>query len=113
MQKAVTALKARSVKRAPVETVTLKHLAMNDFENARTNTAIKLDERMLHELELQAFEKGVEDGHAGARYVAITDVNDYRLDLARKVNVDLAINVKHDSIRTAHSPPTSSATSAR
>jgi hypothetical protein len=30
--------------------VTLKHMAMNDFENARTNTAIKLDERMLHEL---------------------------------------------------------------
>jgi beta-glucosidase len=34
--------------------VTLKHLAMNDFENSRTNTAIKLDERSLHELELQA-----------------------------------------------------------
>jgi hypothetical protein len=33
-------------------------MAMNDFENSRTNTAIKLDERMLHELELQAFEKG-------------------------------------------------------
>src|SRR2546422_11271045 len=46
--------------------VTLKHLAMNDFENARTNTAIMLDERMLHELELQAFERGIEDGHAGA-----------------------------------------------
>src|SRR3954451_9478345 len=39
---------------------TLKHLAMNDFENSRTNTAIKLDERMLHELELQAFEKGIQ-----------------------------------------------------
>src|SRR5512140_1844563 len=34
--------------------------------------------------------------HAGARYVVITDVNDYRLDLARKVKVDLAINVKND-----------------
>jgi threonine 3-dehydrogenase len=35
--------------------------------------------------------------HAGARYVVITDVNDYRLDLARKVKVDLAINVKNDA----------------
>src|SRR6202050_3035807 len=35
--------------------------------------------------------------HAGARYVVVTDVNDYRLDLARKVKVDLALNVKHDS----------------
>jgi beta-glucosidase len=46
--------------------VTLKHMAMNDFENARTNTAVELDERMLHELELQAFEKGIEEGHAGS-----------------------------------------------
>ena len=52
--------------------VTLKHLAMNDFENARTNTAIMLDERMLHELELQAFERGIEDGHAGAVMCAYT-----------------------------------------
>jgi threonine 3-dehydrogenase len=36
--------------------------------------------------------------HAGARYVVITDVNEYRLDLARKVNVDLALNVKNDSV---------------
>ena len=34
--------------------------------------------------------------HAGARYVVITDVNDYRLDLARKMKVDLALNVKND-----------------
>ncbi len=39
--------------------------------------------------------------HAGARYVVITDVNPYRLDLARKVNVDLALNVKHDSVAAA------------
>ncbi len=32
--------------------------------------------------------------HAGARYVVITDVNDYRLELARKVKVDLAINAE-------------------
>ncbi len=39
--------------------------------------------------------------HAGARYVVITDVNDYRLDLARKMKVDLALNVKTDSIKDA------------
>src|SRR5678816_4552814 len=31
--------------------------------------------------------------HAGARFVVITDVNEYRLDLARKMKVDLALNV--------------------
>ena len=39
--------------------------------------------------------------HAGARYVVITDVNDYRLDLAGKVRVDLALNVKRESIADA------------
>jgi len=39
--------------------------------------------------------------HAGARYVVITDVNKYRLDLARKVGVDLALNVKETSIADA------------
>lgn len=39
--------------------------------------------------------------HAGARYIVITDVNDYRLQLARKVKVDLALNVKRDSIAEA------------
>ena len=42
--------------------MTLKHMAQNDFENSRTNTAIKLDERTLHESELQAFEKGDRGG---------------------------------------------------
>ena len=45
---------------------TLKHLAQNDFENSRMNTAIKIDERSLHELELQAFEQGVRKAHVGA-----------------------------------------------
>src|SRR4051794_21702630 len=54
---------------------TLKHLAMNDFENSRTNTAIKLDERMLHELELQAFEKGIQQGHAGAIMCAYSRIS--------------------------------------
>ncbi len=39
--------------------------------------------------------------HAGARYVVITDVNDYRLDLARKMGVNLALNVKQTSIAEA------------
>src|SRR5205085_5891995 len=32
--------------------------------------------------------------HAGARYIVITDLNDYRLELARKVRVDMAVNVR-------------------
>jgi threonine 3-dehydrogenase len=39
--------------------------------------------------------------HAGARYVVITDINDYRLDLARKMKVDLALNVTQTSIADA------------
>ena len=34
----------------------------------------------------------------GARHVAITDVNDYRLDLARKMGASRAINVSHERI---------------
>ena len=36
--------------------------------------------------------------YAGARHVVITDVNDYRLDLARKMGATRAINVTHTSI---------------
>ena len=36
--------------------------------------------------------------HAGARFVVITDVNDYRLDLAKKMGVDVALNVKHGTV---------------
>jgi threonine 3-dehydrogenase len=32
--------------------------------------------------------------HAGARHVVITDVNDYRLELAKKMGADVALNVK-------------------
>jgi len=39
--------------------------------------------------------------HAGARYVVITDINNYRLDLAVKMGVDLALNIKQTSIRDA------------
>jgi threonine 3-dehydrogenase len=31
--------------------------------------------------------------HAGARYVVVTDVNDYRLGLAKKMGADVALNV--------------------
>jgi threonine 3-dehydrogenase len=33
--------------------------------------------------------------HAGARFVVITDVNDFRLELAKKMRVDVALNVAH------------------
>jgi threonine 3-dehydrogenase len=36
--------------------------------------------------------------HAGARYVVITDMNEYRLDLARKMGVTLAHNIKDGSL---------------
>ena len=39
--------------------------------------------------------------HAGARFVVITDLNDYRLELAKKVKVDLAVNVKQMTIAEA------------
>src|SRR5437879_5490504 len=39
--------------------------------------------------------------HAGARHVVITDLNDYRLELAKKVGVDLAVNVREMSIADA------------
>ncbi len=37
--------------------------------------------------------------HAGARFVVITDVNEYRLDLARKMGVTLAVNVQKTNLR--------------
>jgi len=36
--------------------------------------------------------------HAGARYVVVTDVNPYRLDLARKLGVTLAVDVREARI---------------
>jgi threonine 3-dehydrogenase len=36
--------------------------------------------------------------HAGARYVVITDVNEYRLDLAKKMGADIALNVTKKSL---------------
>lgn len=37
--------------------------------------------------------------HAGARHVVITDVNEYRLELARSVGVTRAVDVRETSIR--------------
>jgi threonine 3-dehydrogenase len=39
--------------------------------------------------------------HVGARFVVITDVSPYRLELARKMGVDLALDVSQDSIASA------------
>lgn len=37
--------------------------------------------------------------HVGARYVVITDINDYRLDLAKKMNVTKAVNTTHTDLK--------------
>ena len=39
--------------------------------------------------------------HAGARYVVVTDVNPYRLDLARKMGATLTLDVRHEAIEDA------------
>ena len=36
---------------------------------------------------------------AGARRVVITDMNEYRLDLARKMGADAAVNIQHEDVR--------------
>ncbi|MBV8415616.1 MAG: L-threonine 3-dehydrogenase, partial [Verrucomicrobia bacterium] len=37
--------------------------------------------------------------HAGARYVVVTDVNPYRLDLARKLGATMAVDVREESLK--------------
>ena len=39
--------------------------------------------------------------HLGARHVVVTDVNDYRLELARRMGASLAVNVTRDSVEDA------------
>ena len=39
--------------------------------------------------------------HCGARHIVITDVNDYRLDLARRMGASRALNVTRDSLDAA------------
>ncbi len=36
--------------------------------------------------------------HAGARFIVVTDVNEYRLELARKMGATVALNVAHGSL---------------
>ncbi len=36
--------------------------------------------------------------YAGARHIVVTDVNDYRLELARKMGASVAVNVGHESL---------------
>src|SRR5258708_34339229 len=36
--------------------------------------------------------------HAGARHVVITDVNDYRLDLAHRVGVTRTVDIRHPTL---------------
>jgi threonine 3-dehydrogenase len=38
--------------------------------------------------------------HAGARYVVITDLNEYRLELAKKIGVTRAVDIKKDNLIT-------------
>jgi threonine 3-dehydrogenase len=37
--------------------------------------------------------------HAGARYVVITDLNEYRLDLAKEMGATVALNVKNGTLK--------------
>jgi threonine 3-dehydrogenase len=39
--------------------------------------------------------------HVGARHVVVTDINDYRLDLAQRLGASLTVNVQNDSIADA------------
>jgi threonine 3-dehydrogenase len=39
--------------------------------------------------------------HAGARYVVVTDVNPYRLDLAQKMGATLTLDVRRETIEDA------------
>ncbi|MCL2617936.1 MAG: L-threonine 3-dehydrogenase [Defluviitaleaceae bacterium] len=39
--------------------------------------------------------------HAGARYIVVSDMNPYRLDLAKKMGADRIVNVREENIRDA------------
>lgn len=38
--------------------------------------------------------------HAGARFVVITDLNEYRLELAKKIGVTRAVDIRHEDLNT-------------
>lgn len=46
---------------------------------------------------------GVIAKHVGARHIVITDINDYRLDLAKKLGVKNTINTKNKNLKTVMS----------
>ena len=39
--------------------------------------------------------------HAGARYVVVTDLNPYRLELARKMGATLTLDMRHETVESA------------
>ncbi len=39
--------------------------------------------------------------HAGARYIVVSDINEYRLDIAAKMGADRALNVRKSDLSTA------------
>lgn len=39
--------------------------------------------------------------HAGARYVVVTDINPYRLGIARKMGATLTVDVRHETVEDA------------
>ncbi|HSW38685.1 MAG TPA: L-threonine 3-dehydrogenase [Acidobacteriota bacterium] len=41
--------------------------------------------------------------HAGARFVVITDLNDYRLNLARRMGVTVALDIRKENVRDVQS----------
>ena len=43
--------------------------------------------------------------HVGARHVVVTDVNDYRLELARKLGATRAVNVRSETLERHHEGP--------
>ena len=55
---------------------TVKHFVENDFENSRNSTNVKIDERTLHETELQAFEAtmAADPGAVMCSYNRVNDV---------------------------------------
>jgi len=39
--------------------------------------------------------------HAGARFVVVTDVNSYRLDIAKRMGATMAVDIRHETIKNA------------
>lgn len=37
--------------------------------------------------------------HIGARYIVVTDINDYRLNIAKELGADYAVNIQHNNLQ--------------